>query len=556
MKKFGRFQEVLSSVAVGSANVMIATINLGGDAENTVIAKHKCRSCKTEVVTASTKSPFCPICSSDLKVVSSTTEITPEEIAALPIICSCAECEHEIHASQEIVDTAKAGTKFACTVCSETLSIKASDDEEDSEDEDAEDETEEFEDDAEDEDKDEDSEEDETVTASDDEDEDDLITDADEETDEDIVDDESEEEETTASAEVVDEAPSEEDKTITEEKIVTATITDKVVANEGETSAVADLIVDGAVTAVSGTGAIATADIVGAEATDKLVVADNVITLPLKEAGEPIEVDAARMASKDSVGIDIVASMPDSKGNVKWYMVANYSDHDTIVAAASIDRASDSVKPLFNTPKFVEAFVLASQAQGADESVYMKDFGFKSVVTKVDLDRAVRDEIDQKVESRLEVAASSVEDAIEKVSSCLSTASLGVRKGTYGVVSPLLVAMADAFKNAGVANANELAASVLETAGSEEMKLVLSRTKELAAQSPELVKKEAEMVEASLSASYSNVTAANPVVRLATMRGSVPQAKLTESVNVEKASDDSDDKFDKLLANIRRGKSR
>jgi len=367
-------------------------------------------------------------------------------------LCSCDTCGQEVGSTPAIVK-ASIGKKLYCPVCASVVEVTAMDQEDEAEESEddytAEDDTSEDEDEMSEDDTSEDEMSEEVDASDDDESE---ITD-DPEEDEELGDDESEEDSDSEAEEV---EASDDDESDDSEEEPEEDDSEEPTSDEDE------------------------------EEEEPAALNEETIELA------PLD---AVMASNSP--ISIIADAADDKGGLTWYLVADKA----IVACAEEVNASDSVKPIFNNYNvFKNAFESAMGAENADTNKELAHFGFEKIKATVSVDTATRSFMEAKITEKTKASVESSDEAEKKFAACVSTAALGVRKGVFGVVSPLFTKLVASYKKMGMENPESLVASLIEDAGKEEMTLIFSKAAELMADTPDTLNAKTEMVTSALTA--------------------------------------------------------
>lgn len=449
MKKNNRLLAVLS--ADHSLGVFVA-IEKTDSPEKIMVKAHTCPKCETTATLNNMDSPACPVCATDMIPVpnSDTLEIDPKkDLKDYPVIACCDSCSAEIHGDKKLM-TKAANAGINCYVCSNPMVIIAADDEDTGEDDEnlddveapgGEDDANVVEDESEDETDDEtddDSEHETETMAGDDEDSDSDEADfSDVDTDEDMSEDDNEP--VSDEDDVSNESESDEDESDNEDSEETAS--EKVDETEGKKP---EVKVDGKIKA---------------EEKPALTIAASAINQAIRVGAE----------------IELLASTLEDNG-IRYHLFGN-GNH---LAAADKARASKSVAEIFNDQKvFRESFMASIAAENADIDATLNNFGFEKTNIDIPVDIATKEHIDNEVAKKTVAFNVSKEEIKNRFSRALSTAALGIRKGMFGVESPLRTKLVKVLSENGIRGADRIADELIKETTADELKLQLSKADEL-----------------------------------------------------------------------------
>lgn len=452
-----------------------------------VVRQHDCPSCKTTATINNISSASCPTCDSIMqpKKEADTLTLKRGELQELPVAAFCETCQAEFVSTKECLSHIK-GTTANCPVCAEPLKITAEIGEEDMDESDTP--TDEGTGDTDPFDKadgdgfteeSDDPENDASVTAGDDSDfetgEDDG-EDAMPETDESSEDDGESE---------MDDADDDSDEGADDE-------TDD---SELESNA-SDEIGDEEPPADAPPADAPPADAPPADAPP----ADDDKEGETVDAPEnTIEANALKsvLASLDeNPNIEFVAHTCDS-GDTQYFMVAN----NKLVAVASKTKAKPEIASIFNDRTKFNAALLTTLSAAVDvndpSSTEQKlaDFGFEPTIVDVTTDEATRQHIEKEVAARTAATAGDISKISDRFKTCVSVASLAVRKGIGGAKSPMRAAFIRLMKEHGFRNAASLVDGIYAKHGEEELSAVLSLAREYVVKSEESINDISNIVE-------------------------------------------------------------
>lgn len=446
------------------------------------VLSHECPHCKTTATVNNVSDAACPSCAQTMQPIAkaNTREVSIEK--GFTRICNCTACDAVLNVESSALDSISKdidGKTFSihCTVCGvknvvqASMSEKPEDEDMESTDDDSEELVDEFE---------------EAEEASDDSDYSGDEDEEDKSEDEDFSDDSSDEPETdednsSDDADSFDDEPEdsegEEGETEDEDdasgsEIVEEDDEDK---SEDETSEADD---------------------------DDVNPADNdegktkIETVPEDKKEEPsVAVSAVHAANLANSELELISSTLES-GNVRWHLFAD-GKH---VAAANIENADKTVVSIFNNVnRFREVFsetVLSSETHKEIDEALNK-LGFESDKIVVPVDKATAQFIQAKVEeatANFVASSSEIEDRFKK---CLSVAALGVRKGSFGVDSPLAEKLTALLIENRVRGAERIVAQAFEESSEAELKLIVSKTVELVGKGDQHISAIASVVETS-----------------------------------------------------------
>lgn len=450
----------LLSVLAGNSNlaIMIATPQNKKQALKQIeVRAHVCPNCEIVATINNMDSPSCPVCSSNMVPLetASSLEVSASELKGFPVIASCNSCECDIHGDEKLKVIA-GNADMHCPVCGDNLKVlaveKDSDSEEDSDDPDSEEEyykkhpnvmLEKDEEDS--------SKEDDSLEEASDE-EDDSEDDSE---DEDYPEDDSEDEDYSE-----EEASDEDDYSEEDSEDDFEPVKDEDDINEED------------------------------EDSEKVEEASS---KEIKTEQASVTVSALRHAINSDAEIELVASSLEN-GSTRWHLFGNGAH----IASANKEDASEAVAAIFNDRKlFQESFVASiADGEGATEET-LNNFGFKSDKIDIPVDIATKTHIDNEVAAK--TAAFNVEKEViaDRFSKCLSTSALGIRKGIFGIESPLRKAIIASFEENGVRGAHAITDKIFNETAADELKLILSRTNELVVKTDEALAEVSSMVESS-----------------------------------------------------------
>jgi len=485
MKKNNRLLAVLS--ADNSLGVFVA-IDKADSPEKIMVKAHTCPKCETTATLNDMDSPACPVCATDMVPVSGseTLEIDPsKDLKNYPVIASCDNCSAEIHGDKKLM--IKAGNAgINCYVCSMPMNIIAADDEDMGEDDEnlddveapgGEDDANVVEDESEDETGEDDS--DMEMSAGDDED-----SDSDESDFSDVDSDEDESDE--------NEPVSDEDD-----------VTDESESDEDES------------------------DDEGSEET----ASEKTAKKPEEKPALTIAASAINQAIRDEAEIELVASTLENN-ETRWHIFGN-GKH---VASADKSRASKSVAEIFNDQKvFRESFMASIAAENADIDNTLNNFGFEKTNIDIPVDIATKEHIDNEVAKKTVAFNASKEEIKDRFSRALSVAAIGIRKGMFGVESPLRTKLVKVLSENGIRGADRIADELIKETTADELKLQLAKADELVNKSDDALGEIASVAETAAFMSTASViedTKPNPrlfVPREATVASTKPTELPTAS---------------------------
>lgn len=455
MKKNRRLHAVLSSDH--SLGVFVA-VDKKDSPDKIMVKAHSCPKCETVATLNNIVSPICPVCNTDMVPLAGaeTLEISAKDLDAYPVIACCDSCAAEIHGDKKLTIKA-ANADINCFVCSNSMTIIAADEDED--DTDAED-NENLDD----------------IEAPGGEDDANVVED---ESEDETADDEAEEHETEnmpgddedsdeADFSDVDYGEDESDddnETVVDEDDVSEEVeTDEVKDDEGETASAK--------------------------------------TAPEEKPALTIIASAINQAIRDNAEIELIASTLEDKG-IRWHLFGN-GKH---LAAADKNRASDSVAAVFNDPKvFRESFMASIASEDANIDATLNNFGFEKTNIDIPVDIATKEHIDGEIAKQTAAFNVSKEEIKNRFSRALSTAALGIRKGVFGIESPLRTKLVKVLSENGIRGADRIADELIKDATADELKLQLSKADELVNKSDDALDEIASVAETAAFMSTASVT--------------------------------------------------
>lgn len=469
MKKNNRLLAVLS--ADHSLGVFVA-IEKTDSPEKIMVKAHTCPKCETTATLNNMDSPACPVCATDMVPVpnSNTLEIDPKkDLKDYPVIACCDSCSAEIHGDKKLM-TKAANAGINCYVCSNPMVIMAADDEDTGEDDEnlddveapgGEDDANVMEDESEDETDDDSEHETETMPGDDEDSDSDEADFSDVDTDEDMSEDDNEP--VSDEDDVTDESESDEDESDDEGSEETASI----------------------------------------KAAKKVEIAGNIEGKKLEEKPAlTIAASAINQAIRVGAEIELLASTLEDNG-IRYHLFGN-GNH---LASADKSRASKSVAEIFNDQKvFRESFMASIAAENADVDATLNNFGFEKTNIDIPVDIATKEHIDNEVAKKTVAFNVSKEEIKNRFSRALSTAALGIRKGMFGVESPLRTKLVKVLSENGIRGADRIADELIKETTADELKLQLSKADELVNKSDDALGEIASVAETAAFMSTASVT--------------------------------------------------
>jgi len=446
-----------------------------------VFALHSCSHCSTQVVVNKFAKPACPVCANTMTPVgdaSTDMTLTPNEINELPKVGHCESCDTEYHAMPDAAPTL-ANHKMHCTVCASVVDMEMPE-------EISEDTSEEMEDVSED------------------------------ESDMEPVESEMEDD----SEEYDDSTDSEGDEFPEEEMDVEAEMTEDA-ETEDSSEEDSDPMADGS-------------DFVSDEETKTAPEGDATVTASTKKRKKikynPL---AAVLAKLDDAQIDVIMiSAGESAESVKWYMFAN----DRPVAIARYNNASDNVKTIFGSNKFLAAFKATAEEGLTEQAV--TDFGFEPINVEVPVDDAAAQNIEQQVTAATKKFAATAGDTKKLFERCIGIASVGINKGVFSDIdNTFRAALIARLNSLRVRDAESVVDSVLAEHGESLLRSIVVKATELTDKSPEALDEIADMVSQASYRAPSRSSGGN------SSRSRIPfmaSAEPTEGVTDDSSDDESD----------------
>ncbi len=470
MKK--KFQRVLASDA-RNAIIIARARNPKASKKDLVVRAHSCGNCETVATINNVTDAGCPTCKTTMKPLKAIEAITvsAKDMAGLVVMAECDVCDSTLLTTPEVLSAAvEAGAKCHCIICTNELEIKASDDMEDDSELSSEEVGEKHSNvitDSEDEE--DESDDEELVEADDSEDEEASFDDEDmTEEDESTDDEDSEADDSETDFESDEDDVGAEDETSEDEMPDDESEEEKIEASDNEAKTEPAAVDD------------------KGEKTE--------VKTEVKQDGPVIQATALAHALSTDPEIELIASTLES-GEVRYYLMANAAP----IAYADKSRAKTNIASFFNDEAaYRSAFetVLSSEEGTVDEK--LSDFGFEATKVDVPVDVATQQHIDTEVAKKTEAFNLSVAEIVKRFDECIATAATGLRKGTFGVPSPLRTALIKAFTENGVRGAASIVDNIIETASMDETKLILSKASELVVKSDDALKEITKVVESSL----------------------------------------------------------
>lgn len=204
-----------------------------------------------------------------------------------------------------------------------------------------------------------------------------------------------------------------------------------------------------------------------------------------------VEANALAVALKEDADFNFVATAS-SNGHLRWFLFAN----ENPVATSVYERATEGAKAVFDNQKaFSGAIQAALESANGDAEKTLADFGFEPVVVEVPVDEATNQHIEKQIEARASVYTSSKEETITKFRSCLSLASMAIRKHIGGHRSPMREKLVATLLDNGVRDAASVVDSVIDATNEDELKNFISLANEYMDKSPEAINELVEVVE-------------------------------------------------------------
>lgn len=455
-----------------------------------VIRQHDCPSCKTTATINNINTPSCPTCDGIMapKKSADTLTLKRPELQNMPVAAFCRSCKTEFVSTKECLSHVK-GITANCVVCGEGLKITAEmgdDDEADTPADEGMGATDPF-----------DNADDDGFTEESDgegesDGEDDASVTAGDDSDFDTGDDEGDGE---LSGDDDGEIPTDDDMAESDDAAADA--------DEGDDSDEDDAGDEAIASDIPGDEPPADAPTPEKkEGEDEAAPEEKPEDKPEGEAApaeNTIQANALKMVLSsldENPEIEFVANTLEN-GDTRYHMFAN----GVPCARADKARAKPEIAALFNDRTRYHAALstaLAAAPDANDPSTpeqKLADFGFEPTIVDVPTDEATKQHIEKEVAARTATTAGDITAVSNRFKTCMSIASLAVRKGIGGVKSPVRAAFIQMLKQHGFRNAASTVDGIYEKHGEEELSTVLGLARDYVLKSDESLNDISNIVE-------------------------------------------------------------
>lgn len=193
----------------------------------------------------------------------------------------------------------------------------------------------------------------------------------------------------------------------------------------------------------------------------------------------------AAVAGKETE-VDIVQS-PDRS---RWYMFAD----STPVAISEAGRCDENIRGLFATNQFATAYIAAS-AEGVTQEI-MDEFGFEPVKATVDVDEAVRQNVEAQVREKTEAHNMTATAYGDRFQQCFGMAAAGMPKRFFkDDRNPVEKALIAAFQRVGVRDADNIVSSAFREHGKTLYKTLVLRANDLMEKDDKTIEEIAKLID-------------------------------------------------------------
>jgi hypothetical protein len=205
----------------------------------------------------------------------------------------------------------------------------------------------------------------------------------------------------------------------------------------------------------------------------------------------------------DSLSINMLNYALKNKSKLNFDLVLSGSDVEPIyyifadkkpVATATLAKASDAVKNIFGSQKYVDAFSAILAEDEVNEQA-IEDMGIEPIKTDIPVDEAVNHQVNESVELATAQYNLTKEDVKNKIERCIGIAAVGITKNILeGVDNPLRDALIAELKSVAVRNPEHIVDKVMASHGEEFLRLIIQKGMELTAKSDTALDEIANMV--------------------------------------------------------------
>lgn len=219
------------------------------------------------------------------------------------------------------------------------------------------------------------------------------------------------------------------------------------------------------------------------------------------------EIDASAAWYRSTLNNAKHFSVVATPGYDNWYLFAD----KTPLCIASFNDADASVQNVFRSQEFALAFDTAVKSDGKVSDALVKDFGFRPVEVKIELDdvakQIVNDEIDTKTKD-LQNKEAALSEAYDQ---CIGIAALGITKGVYPQMEVFRNSLIAKLQSHNMREPEAFVDNYMQKELPGLMQGVVAVAKDLMAKSPESLETLAATVMDMAPRAYSKKTTITPI---------------------------------------------